>query len=198
MARKPARASVSRSGEGEYMNGQRKLFNPIFESTGAQFSEDRKYRYALWRQWKYVGHSNCVMFVGLNPSTADENDNDMTITKCIGFAKKWGYGGIYMLNLFGFCATNPLSMIAADDPIGRENDEAFGYYRIKVGLIVAAWGSMELRYRPRMQWQSRISQVLSAIGRPVWCLGKTRDGSPHHPSRLSYAVDREPFWSPSI
>lgn len=165
-----------------------------FES-GAYFSPCSTWRYALWRQWDYA---NNVMFIGLNPSTADERTNDMTITKCIGYAKRWGFGGIYMLNLFAFVSTMPEGMYLADDPIGPGNDEALSYYRTKVGLVVAAWGgSVPVRYRPRIRWQSRIQQVLECIGRPVECLGRTNDGSPRHPSRLGYDTPRELFWSPS-
>jgi hypothetical protein len=70
--------------------------------SGAEFSPCRTWRYALWRHWDWQGHANCVMFVGMNPSTADELVNDKTISNCIGFAKRWGFGGIYMLNLFAF------------------------------------------------------------------------------------------------
>lgn len=165
-------------------------------STGAEFSTCREYRYALWRHWDWQAHSNCVMFIGLNPSTADEEVNDMTITKCMGFAKRWGYGGIYMLNLFAFKATFPKDMIAADDPVGPGNDEAFGYYRSRVGLVVAAWGSLDKRHRARLQWQSRISRVQDCISQPIYCLGRTQDGSPRHPSRIGYDTPRELFWTP--
>jgi hypothetical protein len=167
-------------------------------SSGAYFSPDSEYRYALWRIWESQGHSSNVMFVGLNPSTADEIENDATIRKCIGFAKRWGYGGIYMLNLYAFVSTDPRVMVHSPEPIGPGNDESFGYYRSHVGLIVAAWGNIEVRYRPRIGWQSRIKAVLELISRPVYCLGKTQDGSPRHPSRIGYDTPRELFWEPTL
>ncbi len=170
----------------------------LFDERGAVFSDCRTWRYALWRQWAWEGHGQCVMFIGLNPSTADETKNDTTIRKCIGFAKRWGYSGIYMLNLYAFCSTDPKGMVAADDPVGPGNDEAFGYYRTRVGLIVAAWGSIETRYRPRLQWQTRIGRTMAEMGRVVHCLGKTADGSPRHPSRLAYSTEREVFWTPKF
>jgi len=170
--------------------------NLLPDKSGAQLSTCRSYRYALWRNWDWQGHANRVMFIGLNPSVADEEKNDKTISNCVGFAKRWGFGGVYMLNLFAFRATDPKVMIAAADPVGPENDEAFGYYRGRVGLIVACWGSVSLKYRPRLQWQSRIARVLDCISQPVYCLGKTMDGSPRHPSRLGYATERELFWTP--
>jgi hypothetical protein len=173
------------------------LFNDTgAETRGAKLSECRTYRYALWRDWDWQGYANRVMFIGLNPSTADETKNDLTISKCIGFAKRWGFGGIEMLNLYAFRATYPEDMVAAADPLGPGNLEAFGYHRSRVGLIVACWGSITTRHRPYLKWQSTISSVLASIAGPVYCLGKTADGSPRHPSRLGYDTKRELFWSP--
>ena len=62
------------------------------------------------------------MIIGLNPSTADEKENDPTIVRCINFAKSWGYGGVCVANLFAFRATLPIEMMASKDPIGKEND----------------------------------------------------------------------------
>lgn len=166
------------------------------DATGARFSECRKYRYALWRRWDWQGFGNQVMFIGLNPSTADERDNDLTISKCIGFAKRWGYGGIVMMNLYPFCTTYPTELLAAREPTNPANHEAFGYYRTHVGLVVAAWGALETKQRPRMQWQSTIHDVQHAIAQPIYCLGRTQDGSPRHPSRLGYSTERELFWTP--
>lgn len=169
----------------------------LIDNTGAKFSECRTFRYALWRNWDFQDDANRVMFIGLNPSRADERKNDLTISKCIGFAKRWGYGGIYMLNLYAFRTTYPTELIAADEPDGPGNLAAFRYYRPECGLFVACWGSLEIRYRPRMEWQSTISRVLKSINKPVHCLGKTKDGSPRHPSRLGYDTERELFWTPA-
>jgi hypothetical protein len=86
----------------------------------AVFSEDRFYRYLLRRIWD--SDKPMIAFIGLNPSTADEINNDPTITRCITRAHDSGYGGIYMLNLFAFRATDPKVMKAFPRPIGPEND----------------------------------------------------------------------------
>jgi hypothetical protein len=85
-------------------------------ASGAEFSECRKYRYVLWRRWAWEGYANQVMFIGLNPSTADEREDDPTIRRCVRFAKDWGYSGILMMNAFAFRATQPADMKAASDP----------------------------------------------------------------------------------
>lgn len=166
---------------------------------GASFSPDRTYRYALWRVWDGAGgYTNKVAFIGLNPSKADETTDDATIRKCIGFAKRWGFGGIYMLNLFSIVSTDPKGMIFHDKPVGLGNHDALRYYRKNVAAVIACWGSMEMRYRPRLGWQSQIQETLNAINSPVYCLGKTKDGSPKHPSRIAYSTERELFWSPGM
>jgi hypothetical protein len=75
---------------------------------GAEFSDCGTYRYALWRTWNALQPG--VLFVGLNPSTADATTDDPTIRRCIGFAKRWGYGGITMANVFAYRATDPREM----------------------------------------------------------------------------------------
>lgn len=157
--------------------------------SGAEFSPCRTYRYVLWRRWDWQGYANQVMFVGLNPSTADETEDDPTIRRCIRFARDWGYGGLLMMNAFAFRATDPKVMKAATDPIGPDNDEAFGYRRTQVGMIVAAWGA----HCPA----DREDAVCRAIGRTIHCLGRTKAGRPKHPLYLRADTQPEVFWSPS-
>jgi len=97
--------------------------------SGAGFSECRAYRYALWRRWDWQGYANQVMFVGLNPSTADETEDDPTIRRCIRFAKDWGCGSLLMLNAYAWRATKPRDLHAYGgyaDAIGYSNDNTNG------------------------------------------------------------------------
>lgn len=155
------------------------------------------WRYALWRSWDLNRDGESVLFVGLNPSTADEIENDATIRRCIGFAKQWGYAGIYMLNLFAFRSTDPKALTTALDPVGPDNDGAFDLYSSRAALIIAAWGSVPPNRRRNLDWENRINRVLNTLRKPVYCLGQTADGRPRHPSRISYAVPRELYWEPS-
>ena len=86
----------------------------------AIFSKDRIYRYALYRIWNK--HLPKVLFIGLNPSTADETKNDPTIRRCIGYAKKWNYGGFIMGNIFAYRSTNPKKLNLINNPIGPKNN----------------------------------------------------------------------------
>jgi len=121
------------------------------------------------------------MFVGLNPSTADEVNDDPTVRRCIRFAKDWGYGGLVMMNAFAFRATDPRVMQAAPDPVGPDNDYwllEMAKIRVRQGaVIVAAWGNHGV-YQNRHQ---NILRLFQDAGVPLHCLGITKTGYPKHP-----------------
>jgi len=101
------------------------------------------YRYRLSRQWTEPSYS--LAFVMLNPSTADAEVDDPTIRRCIGFARREGYGGIEVVNLYAFRATSPDDLWKAKDPCGPENEgHLISIARASVGYgtpIVCAWGA---------------------------------------------------------
>ena len=78
------------------------------------------------------------MFIGLNPSTADETIDDPTIRRCISFSKDWGYGALCMTNLFAFRATDPAVMKAHPEPVGEANDGTLVEFALSAGVVVAA------------------------------------------------------------
>lgn len=166
------------------------LFDVQQLETGASFSECRKYRWTLWRRWD-SDLPPCV-FVGLNPSTADESEDDPTIRRCIGFAKSWNLGGLIMLNAFGYRATQPKDMKAAYDPIGVDNDMAIKLTTQQTidagGIVIAAWGSH--------CDEKRESEVCRLIDREIHCLGRTKAGRPKHPLYLRADTKPELFWQP--
>jgi len=154
------------------------------DDSGAVFSEDRIYRYTLWRRWEKPDMfnksicSDMLCVIGLNPSTADETKNDPTITRCIGFAKRWGYNGLIMLNAFAFRSTCPIAMRNHPHPIGPDNDRAIQFVVSRAGRTIIAWGnhgSHENRSRD-------VKRIL--FGRTVYHFGLTKSGEPKHPLYL--------------
>lgn len=139
--------------------------------TDAKLSECRKYRYALWRIWD--DSKPYAMFIGLNPSTADETEDDPTINRCINYSKDWGYGGLCMANLFAFRATDPVDMMASDEPIGSDNDEWIKKLAKEAGVIVAAWGNDGSHL-------DRSKKVMDMIS-DLMCLKLNKTGEPAHP-----------------
>ena len=131
--------------------------------TDAKISECEKYRYSLRRIWDE--NKSRVAFIALNPSTADEVNNDKTIERCIDFAKSWGAGGMYMFNVFAYRATDPTEMKAQDDPIGSENDKYLAELP-KVDKIIVCWGNGGL-HRDRA---NQVREILQNTEQELYCL----------------------------
>lgn len=109
---------------------------------GAIFSEDRVYRYLLRRKIG-VQRTTCL-FMMLNPSTADEKRNDPTVTRCIGFAKHWGFGRLEVCNIFAYRATDPKELYDLEYPsqvIGPDNDMHIRHAIERADRVVCAWGN---------------------------------------------------------
>jgi hypothetical protein len=145
------------------------------KDASAVFSECRRYRYSLTRTW--TRRSAKIMFIGLNPSTADENVDDPTVRRCIGFARQWGYGGIILTNLFAFRSTDPAVLKNIPDPIGPDNDQTIIRCYRSSARVVVAWGA-------HGALQGRDERVLSLLSAPL-CLGVTKSGLPRHPLYLA-------------
>lgn len=158
-------------------------------TTGAVLSSCKTYRYRLWRYWKPDESPLC--FIMLNPSTADAEDDDPTIRKCVGFAERYGYGGIEVVNLFAYRATNPQHLLSFPNREGPENDATILWVAKSTianhGRVVAAWGA-----HPAALRDERAAKVLDTLfANCVWpyALGFSKEGHPNHPLMLSY--DRE-------
>ena len=145
----------------------------------------RTYRYTLWRDFGGLVGDGYAMFIGLNPSTADEVKNDPTIERCISFAKSWGFGSLCMTNLFAFRATRPVDMIAAADPVGPDNDAHLINLASGAGIVVAAWGTNGTHL-------GRDSAVRALVPN-LHYLRKTQDGHPGHPLYLPSGLVPQPL-----
>jgi hypothetical protein len=125
------------------------------------------YRYSLTRVWDASLPS--LTFVLLNPSTADAVQLDPTLRRCVGFAKREGFGGMVIVNLYAFRTKSPKVMRAAPDPVGPENDQVLAAV---TGTVIAGWGT---KAAPR-----RVSRALELLPR-LHALSVTQGGHPQHP-----------------
>lgn len=158
------------------------------------FSPCRKYRYTLWRDWFEDVHDHgayaapqpdFVQFIGLNPSTADETNNDPTITRCMAFAKSWGFSAMCMTNIFAWRDTDPEKMRKVFQPVGPDNDQWLADVAAEAKLVVAAWGTHG-RHMFRGNTVKRLMPNLH-------CLKKTAGGYPSHPLYLKGDLKPIPF-----
>jgi hypothetical protein len=157
--------------------------------SGAEFSPCGAYRYTLTRQFAMRAPEPMV-FVMLNPSTADAMLDDPTIRRCMGFAKREGYGGLMVVNLYALRATDPKALWRADDPVGPANwDWLLLACRMAAQNnrpVVCAWGAGAK--------EDRVAALLRAAehtGARLTCLGKTKSGAPRHPLYLRWDAPLE-------
>jgi hypothetical protein len=154
--------------------------------SGAIFDTTATYRYLLWRQWD--DRLPAIGFIMLNPSQADATVNDPTIRRCLGFAQRWGYGRLEVVNLFAYRCTRPGALRQVADPIGADNDRHLIALAQRVEHIILAWGN----------WGSvgdRASDVLSLFDdrSALFCLAVTQQGQPGHPLYLKNSQMPIPF-----
>jgi hypothetical protein len=151
----------------------------------AKLSADGLYRYELTRKW---GDGLPVVFIGLNPSTADAETDDPTIRRCIAFAQRWGYGSLVMLNLFALRATDPAVMMAHPEPIGPENDEVLLRW-VTTTPAIACWGCHgRHHHRDRI-----VYDMIRGADRWLYCLATNQDDTPAHPLYLPGNLVMQPY-----
>lgn len=150
---------------------------------GASLSADGIYRWTLRRWW---ANGPTATFVMLNPSTADATQDDPTIRRCIGFAKRMGCGSLLVVNLFARRATNPRDLIPfAGETVEREELAAWGEALAEGGPLIAAWGASPNWLRRDIDARSAMFRANAQMaGRGMHALGLTQDGSPRHPLYL--------------
>jgi hypothetical protein len=155
----------------------------------ALISPDGLYRYWLRRKWR--DGPGYLLWIMLNPSTADALEDDTTIRKCVGFATKWGYSDLYVVNMFAFRTTYPTELKQAADPVGPDNDKWILQLAVGATGIVAGWGDSG----PPKLVRERLPRIAYAVREAeVFCIGHTKSGAPRHPSRLGYSTPIELHW----
>lgn len=167
----------------------------LLTESGATFSSGRLYRYALWRRW---GDGRMAVFVMLNPSTADERDNDPTVERCQRRAARLGLDGLVVANIFAYRSTDPAALYDVADPVGPLNDAtliricsgmsglASSHQEVMTGpdpLVVCAWG----RHGTLQGRGAAVLAMLRRIGVRPQCLGINDDGTPVHPLYVPYS-----------
>ncbi len=146
------------------------------EPSGAVFTDERTHRLYLWRRWDK------------EKPCADERLDDPTVRRCIGFAARWGYGGIFMCNVFTLVSTDP-KKLNVETPIAMGASLAMRVIRGRCNKAVAGWGNLITQGRQSEERVERIKRELS----PLHCLGLTKLGHPKHPLYLPYSVESTTF-----
>ncbi|HZC08042.1 MAG TPA: DUF1643 domain-containing protein [Ktedonobacterales bacterium] len=150
------------------------------------------YRYLLWRTWGGGNHAR-LLWIMLNPSTADESQDDRTLDRCVSFSKRENYGGLEVVNLFAYRTPYPRKLRDVCDPIGSENTqhlkEAVQRAAACEAKVVVAWGAMSHEGIYKQQADIVLARLKQCPEIHLYCLGKTVSGCPKHPCRLASNTD---------
>lgn len=153
---------------------------------GAEFSACRTWRYSLWRRW---GAGPAMLWVLLNPSTADEHVNDPTVERCQRRAESGGYGAVWVANIFALRSTDPAKLYRHDDPVGPDNDRHIIALADEADLVVCGWGA----HGALQDRGSHVLRLLHDRNTEPHCLRMTGAGQPGHPLYIGYDVEPKPI-----
>jgi hypothetical protein len=149
----------------------------------AEFSTDRVYRYWLSRDWGFRrfsdGREPFMLWIGMNPSTAEANVDDPTIRKELAFTRRMGFYRYIKVNVMDYRATSPRDLLGVK-PCSERNLETIAHFAERAAAIVACWGKLHKTLIPHAD-----NARLTLAGCPLNCLGTNNDGSPKHPLYLA-------------
>lgn len=157
----------------------------ISQFSGAVLDHERRHRFLLWRFWDERPR---ILFVGMNPSTADEVADDPTTRRCIDFARRFGYGGMYFCNVYSYRATDPKDLLA-NEYHHHANIPAVMMAIELSQIVVLAWGDCICAVP---DWKHGTQLVIQQVPVPM-CFGKTAHGNPLHPLYLPGSAHLEAF-----
>lgn len=150
-----------------------RLANQKYLDASAAISDDGCYRY--WLSRRLTPGERTVLFVGLNPSTADATQDDPTIRRCVGYARDWGFDWLLMGNIYAWRSTDPKKLKLVDEPVGPGNQDALKWMAQQAELVIAAWGKQRLTC-----YGYTLSKWVLSL--PICrALGFNQDGTPVHP-----------------
>lgn len=162
----------------------------LSQFSGAVMDEGRKHRFLLWRFWDDRPR---MLFIGLNPSTANEMEDDPTIRRLCDFAKRWGYGGLYACNLFSYVTPYPAELTPGN-ALHFANEPAIQMAAKLSALRLVAWGDGIERVP---YGKDRATIVLGTLEIPQ-CFGLTMSGNPKHPLYLGKDSTLVDYWKTSL
>jgi hypothetical protein len=145
------------------------------------------YRYLLRRWWG--PRQEYLLWIMLNPSTADGQSDDATLLRCLAFSRREGYDRLMVANLFAYRSPRPAVLRRAADPVGPDNDLHLQQALVGASQIVLGWGALGSLYgRDRA-----VLALLRQTNRPIFCLAVTAQGAPRHPLYLSKDAPLLPY-----
>lgn len=157
----------------------------------AVFSDCGRYRRRLRRWTGPRFPQRRMLFIGMNPSTADAMADDPTVSREWRHTLRNGFHGYVKCNIGDYRATSPKDLLqpgvvaCSDENIDMIAEEAF-----EADMVVCCWGKVNKALVPAAKG---IAWVLQRNRIPLWCFGTNSDGSPKHPLYLRSDTELVPF-----
>lgn len=144
------------------------------------------YRYSLTREFPFADDGPVYAFIGINPSTADDHEDDATVRKWKGFVGRWGGSKFIVANIFAARSTDVNGLALMDDPVGPHNDFHIQAILNTADIIVPCWGSRKKIPNHLHERVDKVTLLVLQYGKAIKCFGKTASGDPMHPLMLGY------------
>lgn len=158
----------------------------------ADFADGRKHR--IWLSRVKNGNVRPIMlWIGMNPSTADDTHDDMTVRKEIGFGeRKFGVHQYVKMNVATLVATLPIDLkgLPLNTMRHRDNIPTLACMATSADFVVMATGNLWNEMLPAF---NETMAIVRGTGKEVLCLGRTGSGWPRHPSRIGYDTAFETY-----
>jgi hypothetical protein len=148
---------------------------------GTKFSPCKKYRLQLWRLWD--DQLPIIMFLMLNPSSADAHNDDPTIRRCVNFTKNWGYGGFYIGNLYPLISSKPKLLLESLSVSHSENKLNLDEMAEKCDKIICSWGNFEIVKKLGIP-----NDFLVDYKNKLYYISKSKNETPKHPLYLKSSL----------
>ncbi len=157
---------------------------------------EENHRYSLTRVWD-ITNENRALFIMLNPSTADEQQDDMTTKRFINFAKRWKCGSLEICNLFSYRTTYPkdLRKLPYPDIIGEKNRYYLEKAFKEATIVVVAWGKQGKLHKQSTHIHHLLKQWSHEHKKPIYCLGFLRNKEPRHPLYAPTETEKIDFFT---
>jgi hypothetical protein len=157
----------------------------------AAFSADGRYR-QLMRRWTGDAFpARYMLFIGMNPSTADAAVNDPTCAREWTFARREGFAAMVKANVGDYRATDPKMLLAPGvEAVSPDNLPTIRAAAKAAGKVVLCHGKLNRALAPAGQ---ELVAALKADGVALWCFGTNGDGSPKHPLYLRGDTPLRPY-----
>lgn len=153
----------------------------------AVISDCGSYRYLLRRAWD--AKKPRVLYIMLNPSTADAQKDDATIRSCVRLASGLGYGSMEVVNVFAWRATKPDELLLVSDPAGPQNEDHVRLALDRCDIPICAWGA----WPPAQEASTYIRNAIRVARPAAFCFGKTASGAPKHPLYIKSGTPLETY-----